>query len=252
MKIKEKIITHLVYWKNKKKRETISQAEKFRGCNAIEIGGPSKIFGLKSFFPVYLFAKSIDGVNFSDSTVWEGEIKKGKTYQYLSSKAPGLQIIDEAETLKQVTDNSYDALISSHCLEHVANPLKGLKNWIRVVKPGGKLCVIVPFKESTFDHKRPFTSFEHILNDYNKNIGEDDSTHFAESIELTDLSHPIINNISKEDFIKRTNDNYQNRCVHHHVYSKEVLGKMFQHLGCKILYNDVYDNSQLLVIAEKP
>jgi len=252
MKIKEKIITALVYLKNRKKRETISQAKQFKGSNAVEIGGPSKIFGLKSFFPVYLYANSVDGVNFSDSTIWEGHIQKGRTYRYIPSKEPGLQIIDEADELNQINDNVYDSLISSHCLEHIANPMKALKNWIRVVKPKGKLCVVVPFKESMFDHKRPFTSFEHLLNDYKNHIGEDDTTHFVESIELTDLSDPVMKNISKEEFIQRTHHNFQNRCVHHHVFNKDVLAEMFLHFGCKILYNSIYHNSQLLVIAQKP
>lgn len=251
MKLKEKIITELVYWKNKKKRKTISLAKQLKGGRALEIGGPSKIFGLKSFFPAYLYTKAVDGVNFSNQTVWEGNIVEGTNYHYISTKPPGQQFIDEAGLLQQVADNSYDLLISSHCLEHLANPLGALQNWVRVVRPGGRLCIIVPFKNGTFDHRRPFTGFEHLLNDFNNHTGEDDSTHFAESIALTDLAHPVMNHISKEEFVKRTNDNFQNRCVHHHVFSVELLQKMFAFLNCNVLHNEVYDNLQLLVIAEK-
>ncbi len=50
----------------------------------------------------------------------------------------------DAQELKGVKDNSYDWLASSHCLEHLHNPYTGLRNWIRVVKPGGWLTVTIP------------------------------------------------------------------------------------------------------------
>lgn len=43
-----------------------------------------------------------------------------------------------------VPDNSYDFVVSSHCLEHLCNPLVALWNWVRVVRPGGYVVVTVP------------------------------------------------------------------------------------------------------------
>ena len=60
------------------KRKLISIAYSLKNKTGLEIGGPSKFFDLKSYFPVYLFAKRIDGVNFSTETVWEGKIEEGK------------------------------------------------------------------------------------------------------------------------------------------------------------------------------
>jgi hypothetical protein len=39
---------------------------------------------------------------------------------------------------------SQDAVHSSHCLEHVADPVLALKEWFRVVKIGGYLIITVP------------------------------------------------------------------------------------------------------------
>lgn len=62
--------------------------------------------------------------------------------------------------------DAYDAVCSSHCLEHMFNPAQALAEWWALVKPGGYLLVTVPdedlyeqgFFPSRFnpDHKATF------------------------------------------------------------------------------------------------
>ncbi|HEY3796885.1 MAG TPA: methyltransferase domain-containing protein [Caulobacteraceae bacterium] len=73
----------------------------------------------------------------------------------------------DAQHLASVPDQSLDFVHSSHCLEHLVDPAQGLRNWVRVVKPGGHVVVTVPDEDlyeqgvfpSTFnrDHKWTFT-----------------------------------------------------------------------------------------------
>jgi SAM-dependent methyltransferase len=73
----------------------------------------------------------------------------------------------DAQLLAKHPDDAFDFLHSSHCLEHLRDPFEGLKNWVRVVRPGGYLVVLVPDEDmyeqgvwpSTFntDHRRTFT-----------------------------------------------------------------------------------------------
>ena len=61
----------------------------------------------------------------------------------------------------------YDFVHSSHCLEHMVNPVAALGNWIRICRPGGHLVITVPDEDlyeqgvfpSTFnpDHKWTMT-----------------------------------------------------------------------------------------------
>ncbi|WP_338635662.1 methyltransferase domain-containing protein [Spirobacillus cienkowskii] len=63
--------------------------------------------------------------------------------------------------------NTYDAVHSSHCLEHMLNPKNALEEWWKLIKPGGFLVLVVPdedlyeqgFWPSRFnrDHKVTFT-----------------------------------------------------------------------------------------------
>lgn len=95
-------------------------------------------------------------------------------YMYLFPAIRSGQIWDihngDAQFMKSIADNSYDFVHSSHCLEHLNNPMVGLKNWFRIVKPGGHLIILVPDEDlyeqgifpSTFnsDHKWSFTIYK--------------------------------------------------------------------------------------------
>jgi SAM-dependent methyltransferase len=76
----------------------------------------------------------------------------------------------DAQYLDSAADCSFDFVHSSHCLEHLVDPKEGLKNWFRVLKPGGHLVITVPDEDmyeqgvfpSTFnrDHKWTFTIYK--------------------------------------------------------------------------------------------
>jgi SAM-dependent methyltransferase len=53
----------------------------------------------------------------------------------------------DAQYMRDVPDESYDFVYSSHCLEDLPNPSKGLFNWWRILKPGGYLTVMVPHRD---------------------------------------------------------------------------------------------------------
>lgn len=76
----------------------------------------------------------------------------------------------DAQFLNGVEEGSLDFVHSSHCLEHLVDPVEGLRNWFRVVREGGYLIITVPDEDlyeqgifpSTFnrDHKWTFTIFK--------------------------------------------------------------------------------------------
>lgn len=50
----------------------------------------------------------------------------------------------------KVADNSQDYVFSSHCLEHLENPIKALKHWISKIKEGGVLFLYLPHPDMEY------------------------------------------------------------------------------------------------------
>ena len=220
----------------------------FINKKGIEIGGPSSIFKTGQILPVYSDAEQIDGVNFSNQTVWENTIHSGLNYRYEVNKI-GYQHILEASDLSYIENEKYDFLLSSHCLEHCANPIKAVKEWKRVIKKGGIVLLVLPDKRVTFDHKRPVTELTHLIQDYELQMPEDDQTHFEEALKLHDISMDRgIENYEK--LVERTYDNYNNRCVHHHIFDMKLLKEIMSYTEMEVLYTDV-SVLNLIVIARK-
>uniref|UniRef100_A0A915EMU7 Methyltransferase type 11 domain-containing protein n=1 Tax=Ditylenchus dipsaci TaxID=166011 RepID=A0A915EMU7_9BILA len=58
---------------------------------------------------------------------------------------------------------SQDYVLSSHVIEHFYDPIKTIKEWLRVVKPGGYVFIVVPHKERTFDVARNRTTLAELI-----------------------------------------------------------------------------------------
>ena len=74
---------------------------------------------------------------------------------------------DAQDVLLHFPKESFDTVFSSHCLEHMVDPLAAIQSWYSLVKLGGHLIVIVPdedtYEQGHFpsifnsDHKATFT-----------------------------------------------------------------------------------------------
>lgn len=221
--------------------------EPFTGRRGLEVGGPSLFFQYS--LPIYKVAASIDGANFADTTMWEGELAEGRTFEFGSGKV-GHQYIAEATDLGDVGDDAYDFVLSCHSLEHVANPLKAVTEWIRVVRPGGHILLVLPNKDANFDHRRPITTFEHLQSDYLGDIGEDDLTHLDEILTLHDLSRDRAAG-TPDRFAARSRENVANRGLHHHVFDLSLLRQVLAHTGLEEVFcnESYYDH---LIVGRVP
>ena len=208
----------------------------------LEIGGPSDVFS-----HIYDVCTGCDGINFCTDTIWWKQTDEDK-YAY-GDHTLGKMYITDATNLADLQSGYYDFVISSNNLEHIANPLKAMGEFYRVVKKSGVIIVVVPRKFVNFDHNRQFTTFRHILGDYENNITEDDLSHLPEIIEKHDFGmDPACG--GKDKFIQRASQNFENRCLHHHVFDKECLISMFEYYNLKILeYAETY--SDYWIIGEK-
>jgi SAM-dependent methyltransferase len=221
-----------------------------RGKNGIEIGGPSQVFTSKGIFPVYPIAGHLDNCNFGGKTVWEGDIKEGQTFQFDRNKPSGRQYIAESTAMECIPSASYDFVLSSHMLEHTANPILALSEWIRLLKDRGTLVLLLPHKDGTFDHRRPVTTMQHLIADFDAGMAEDDMTHMPEIMALHDLERdPEAGDLAA--FKARSEHNFENRCFHHHVFDTHLAVRLVDHMGLQIRTVEAIRPLHILIVAQK-
>ncbi|WP_374353468.1 methyltransferase domain-containing protein [Chitinimonas sp.] len=73
----------------------------------------------------------------------------------------GSQTLPEA-----VGDERFDYVIASHVIEHVPDTIGWLREIATVLKPGGKLSLVIPDKRYTFDAARENTGFAAVVEAY--------------------------------------------------------------------------------------
>ncbi len=200
--------------------------------SGIEIGGPSVVFGQdRRYLPVYRDVGLLDNCDFSSSTTW---MTHSVEFQFHPGRAPGKNIFADGSALTAVADGSYEFVLSSHNLEHFANPVKALKEWQRITRPGGLLVLVLPNYRYTFDHRRQPTPVSHMLTDYEQDTPESDLSHLPEILEKHDLSLDLAAG-TPEKFRKRSLANFENRCLHHHVFDEHNAQQLLEAAGMEVL-----------------
>jgi SAM-dependent methyltransferase len=139
--------------------------------------------------------------------------------------------------LREATDlgdvGPYETILSSHVIEHVADPLRALREWLRVCTDGGGLVLVLPHRGATFDHRRPLTTLDHMMSDERARRSEDDTTHVEEVLQLHDLSRDE-GLSSMEEQAERLRNNEQTRAMHHHVFNVRTAVEMVAHVGWSV------------------
>jgi len=211
-----------------------------------EIGAPS--FTTWGKLGVYDAAATLDTANFAGNTLWTSGFKEGSPFIW-NNQSKGKQYIRDGVDLHDIPNEFYDFVCASDVLEHIANPFKALLEWLRIMRSGGLLLIIVPFKNVTFDHKRDIVRIEHLINDYHNHTSEADLSHLDEILRLHDLGRDHgAGNIST--FKARSEKNFQHRGLHQHVYDPELLYYIFLCLNLDVKVQFIW-NYHNLIIGQK-
>lgn len=201
------------------------------GASALEIGGPSAVFGKAGLLPVYPVLARIDGVQWAAHTMWH-DLEAERGYRPEGQPTGALHVIDGVG-LDPFADDSYNVVLCSHVLEHIANPLRALAAWRRVTRAHGHLLMVVPHMAGTFDHRRPLTPLSHMIEDLEREVGEDDLTHLDETLRLHDRSR---DQEDAEDRVwaERRRANATRRVLHHHTFTTASLLALLDHAGLEL------------------
>lgn len=220
------------------------------GRRCLEVGGLSEIFTDIGFMPIYPKIQSLDNCCYSAQTIWTQRKAGQNPFPEWAMPADSRNIVSDATALAAFEDGAYDCVLASHCLEHVANPLRALGEWKRVLKPGGTLLMVLPHKEGTFDWRRPTTRIEHLLTDYQNQVGEDDLTHVPEVLEYHDLTRdPAAGTL--EQFRQRCLENFRYRAMHHHVFDTHSAVALIDRAGFEVIQVGTVKPCHIVVLARK-
>ncbi len=74
-------------------------------------------------------------------------------------------------------DNAVDFVLASHVIEHFPDPIRALREWLRVARR--YVVVVVPHRDRTFDHHRELTSLEELQHRHKVGFRSADDRHWS-------------------------------------------------------------------------
>ena len=157
-------------------KESVLAHKLLDGLKGIEIGGSAhNQFGLNT----------INCGHSTDGTAYAVEEKK------LCGNVLKVDVECDAGSLP-FEDGQWDFVIASHVLEHCYDVIGTLKEWLRVVRPGGYVFVIFPHKERTFDKDRERTKLAELIERHNGYRSEDADQDKHHTVWITDDGFELV------------------------------------------------------------
>jgi hypothetical protein len=90
----------------------------------------------------------------------------------------------------------------------------------------------------------------HLKEDYSNGLNEDDLSHLTEILKHHDLSRDPEAG-SYEQFLARSKRNFENRCLHHHVFITESLIYMYDYINLEIVHISAALPFHIIAIGKK-
>jgi SAM-dependent methyltransferase len=116
----------------------------------------------------------VDAINIDRYDSMDTEYKQ-EEWNLCGRKRP-VDVVAPGDDLP-LEDGSTDFVLASHVLEHFPDPIRALKEWIRVARQ--KVVVVVPHRDRTFDHDRELTPIEEFAQRHESGFGSAEDTHWS-------------------------------------------------------------------------
>ena len=175
----------------------------------------------------------------------------------------------DRDGLRAFPDASFDGVVASHLIEHLANPVAALVEFWRVLRPGGRLVLLVPDRDHTFDAGRAPTPLAHVLDEHRHGVTEVDDAHireFCAALYAGPVIHPpeVRAWHDPERLDGERLDLHRRRSIHVHCWSPEefatlLVGVVASGLGAWTLSDlylrddlDAEDGIEFGLVLERP
>jgi SAM-dependent methyltransferase len=74
-------------------------------------------------------------------------------------------------------DGAVDFVLASHVIEHFPDPIRALREWVRVARR--YVFLVVPHRDRTFDRDRPLTPLDELLERHGKGFTSSEDRHWS-------------------------------------------------------------------------
>jgi SAM-dependent methyltransferase len=149
-------------WQLIRRRRSEFVSSYLTGMTGIEIGA-------SSHNRFYLDAINVDRFASGD-TVYKREERR------LALHAVKVDVVAPGDDLP-FGDDSYDFVFSSHVIEHFPDPIRALREWVRVARR--LVVVIAPHRERTFDADNPLTTVTELLERNRHGFTSEEDRHWS-------------------------------------------------------------------------
>lgn len=216
------------------------------GKTVLEIGGPTPQLMHIGF---YSKSKRFDNVVKTEHKEWAADKEKRIFTNDYRADGGALQAV--------ASNASYDTVVSCHNIEHFPDVLSTVLEWDRVLKPGGRLVLIIPYAPNEFDHKRKPHDFDHLMGDYADGTQERYRCDLAETFANWDVEmdaglHGRTSEEKRAHLKSRFYEKYGEQYMHWHVFSPSLVLQLADCLNMSVEQKPVlYDRINMLVILRK-
>jgi SAM-dependent methyltransferase len=165
-----------------------------------------------------------------------------------------VDVIDDGEALTTIAAETQDFIVANHFLEHCENPIATIETHLQKLKPGGVLFYAVPDKLYTFDHRRPATPLDHMIEDYERGPEGSRREHYDEWARLVDT----FDGETEEEMLARARRlEVERYSIHMHVWTQVEFLRLI--LACRELLDEAFDleaasrqTIEFIVVLRKP
>jgi SAM-dependent methyltransferase len=132
----------------------------------------------------------------------------------------------DVDGLGPIPDCSLDAVIACHVIEHLANPIAVLREFERVLRHQGRLVLVVPDRNVTFDSVRQPTLLAHVLAKFHQGVTQVDDEDIREFCSAIYYQPPFLPTKVREWYNPQRLDAgllelHRRRSIHVHCWSPE-------------------------------
>ncbi|MBI3070969.1 MAG: glycosyltransferase [Deltaproteobacteria bacterium] len=165
-------------------------------------------------------------------------------------------ILCDAHRLEPIESGSQDFVVCNHLLEHMADPIGAITEWMRVLGPGGHLFLAVPDHTNPHDRLRDVTTFEHLQEDFERREerAEEDRRHF---LEWASSAH---SEMSAEERVRYADQLLETGySIHYHTFDQSLFERLLRFVCARtgaalveVLSRCGGDNAEHIAVLRRP